>query len=358
MEQTNMERPDPEQTEAQPQVKKLPGKKRKKLVFAYYVRIILTVLLAFVGTYYTLPQRGLISTLPVYFAAILIMVLIRVPIWQKAFIFGVFAFTFTTVYYETVYALAFAGICVLTIILCSAAFNLLKKKKLVSSIISVLLICLCALPHPLLFGNYPEAVQANKKIQEYVAKHYTGEGIVVSGTSYDFLTGSYKATVYDQKAPTEKYSISVYNSRLTDSFVRFSEIKLMEKRALEITSALREQFPNDRFSVVPLEISGYPFEDQISLSDPNNYDENMRFEIHVPGFIYKEEFAKKAEAYYNTLLKAKLPFREVVFIGGGDYLNAMSISVPYDLLRKDMAKLIKPSHLLPLQSNYVFENGV
>jgi hypothetical protein len=81
----------------------------------------------------------------------------------------------------------------------------------------------------------------------------------------------------------------------------------------------------------------------------------MRFEIHVPGYVFREEFAKKAEAYYNTLLKAKLPFREVVFVGGGDYLNAMSILVPYDLFPKDMEKLIKPSNLLPLKSSIVFK---
>lgn len=352
-EQARMEITEPEQAESN----KEKGKEiqKRSFDFAYYARLIAFVLLAFAGTYYTLPQRGLISTLPVYIVAILIAALIRLPVWQKAALFGVFAFTFTTVYYKVEYALIFTAICIATVLLCSIAFRLMTKKKVLTSIISVLLICVCVLPHPFLFGTFPQGLQADKIIQEYVSKHYTSEGIVVSGTAYDFQTGCFKATVYDVKAPTERYSLSVYNARLTDSFRSFAEKKLMEKRTLEITEALRERFPNDRFSVTPLGISGYPFQDQISLSDTNNYNDNMRFEIQVPGYLYKADFAKKAEAYYNALIDAKMSFREVVFIGGGEYLNAMSISVPYDLFHKDMEKLIKPSHLLPLKSNYVFE---
>jgi len=349
-EQEKMERTEPEQTEAKKEAEK------RSFDFAYNARLIAAVLLAFAGTYFTLPQRGLVSTLPVYVVAILIAALLRLPVWQKAALFGVFAFIFTTVYYKTEYALIFALICIVTVLLCSLAFHLMTKKKVLTSIISVLLIFVCVLPHPLLFGTFPQALQADNMIREYVSKHYTSDEIVVSGTAYDFETGCYKATVYDVKAPIERYSLNVYRAKLTDSFKSFSEIKLMEKRTIEITEALRERFPNDRFSVKPLGIVGYPFEDQISLSDPNDYNDNMRFEIQVPGYMFKEDFAKKAEAYYNALLQAKLTFREVVFIGGGDYLNALSVSVPCDLFPKDFEGLIKPSRLLPLKSSEVFES--
>jgi hypothetical protein len=340
---------------AQSKTGKPEGKRKLSFDFAYYGKLILIVLVAFAGTYYALPQRGLISTLPVYLIAALLAVFIKIPVWQKAALFGIFAFTFSTVYYKPLYTAIFAGICVLTVFICSFAYHLFKKKRTPSAIVAILLVCACIIPHSLLFGNIFDGMTADKMIREYVSEHYTSDEFVISDTSYDFNTGLYKATVYNVKLPTEKYSLSVYNSRLTDSYLRFAEIKLMEKRAIEIRAALREKFPNEMFSVTPLGISGYPYKDQISLNDTDNYNEYMRFEIHVPGYLFKNEFAMKAKSYYNTLVNAKLAFREIVFIGSGEYLNALSIKVPYDLLPKDMEKLIKPSNLLPLSSNYIFE---
>lgn len=305
-------------------------------------KLILTAFLAFLAAYFALPARGLVSTLPLYVLIILISAAIRISVWQKAALFGIFAFIYTSIEYDFIHALGFSALCILTVFISSFAFKLFSKKKVFPAILSLILISACTFPHAYFFGNIIKGINANKIINNYVEERYSDEGSFVSHTYYDYKTDSYKADVYDSKAPTEIYSLSVRNIFLHDSYKQYAQKALMNSRMLEITTALREKYPDDNFEVIPIEISGYPFSEQINLSDTTDYNSKMRFKIIVCGLLNKQDFAEKSNGYYDTIMNSGIDFREIVFTGGGYFQNSFRISVSANPLIKDFYALAEP----------------
>jgi len=308
-------------------------------------RLIVVVLLAFGGTYFNMPTRGLISTLPILLIAVLLSVLIRIPAWQKVLLFGFFAFCLAAIDYDILIGLYFAILCILIVSLCTLAFSLFKKKKILPMILAILIIIVCAIPQALLFGNYSQGYSADKIIDEYVSAHYTNENMVVSGTYYDYKTGLYQASIYDKSLPIDICYLVVNNNRIFDGFDSFVERSLMNNRSLELTAILREKFEKDKFDVYSIHIAGYPlFEKnkEISLNDTTNYNSLMSFRIIVPGLIDKAAYGKKAETYYNAILAAGFDFKEIIFVASGTDRDIMTIKVSTNPLIKDLSKLIAP----------------
>ena len=310
----------------------------------YFFQLLIAVIVTFTATYFSLP-KSLMSTLPSILVASLIIVLIRIPFWQKLLLFVLFAFINATIEYNTVTALFYMLFCVLTFLTCSVAFHLFKKRKVILTVFAVILVILCAIPHSFIFGNIFEGMRSEKIIRHYVNQRYSSSEMVVSGTYYSLNNRYYKATIYSKKMPTEVYSLYVHGNNVIDTYIPFAQTALMNDRMLEITSVLRERFENDRFEVIPIEICGYPFDRPILLSDNNDYNSLMRFKIKAPGFITKAEFLETSEKYYNILVSKKIRFREIIFTGGGLYGESMYISVPYGSLEKNFSGMVKPSHL-------------
>lgn len=310
---------------------------------SYTIRLISFGLLAFVGTFFAVPTRGLISTLPIYLIAVLFSVLIKIPIWQKSLFFGMFAFIFVTIDYDSFHGLFFAALCILTLLICSISFSLFKKKKALTIVIAVILISICALPHAYFFGNYSDGFNADKVLVKYADTHYNKDNMVISGTYYDYKIGHYKSIVYDKNVPTEIYSMVVQNDKVYDSYVSYVQETLMHNKMLDITNVLRDNFADDTFKVIPLEIAGYPISDEISNNDTTDYSFIMRFKILVPGLIDKDKFAEKSKEYFDAIIESNINFGEIVFTGKDIRRSVLAISVTPKTFYGDFSMLIKPN---------------
>ncbi|PKM61186.1 MAG: hypothetical protein CVU97_07375 [Firmicutes bacterium HGW-Firmicutes-21] len=308
----------------------------------YYIRTVVVALLAFLGTYYALPARGLISMIPFLLVAVLFSVLIKIPIWQKAALFGLFALIFATVEIDYTHGIGFAALCILMVIFCSLAFYLLRKKKILPAIISILLISACAVPHAYFFGNIIKGLDADRILAEYIDERYTSEDTIISETYYDYKHGYYKANIYEKKRPTEIYSLTVINNYLYDSYRTYAEKQLMNRRMLDITSVLRDNFKSDKFEVIPLNISGYPFKSEITINDTNDYNSLMSFRIVISGQLDKDSFTDKAKRYYDTIMDNDIDFKKIVFVSKGTTNTTLRISVTTGPFMKDFPSLLKP----------------
>ncbi|HAN21144.1 MAG: hypothetical protein A2Y15_02690 [Clostridiales bacterium GWF2_36_10] len=308
----------------------------------YILKFVTSGVLAFLGTYFSLPSRGLISTLPIFLIAALMSVLIKIPTWQKALMFGIFAYFFAMIDYDVYSGLAFATLCILTVCISTLAFNLFKTKNVLSMIIALFLIVICALPHAYFFGNYPEGYKAKKVMDEYIQKHYLSEDIIITGISYDYTIGYYKSTIFDKNDPTEIYSMIVMNNKVTDSYSSYAEEVLMNSKMLEITTVLREKFPDDIFKVLPLKITGYPINDEINIADTTDYSSLMHFKVLVPGLIDKDTFAIKSRKYFDVLKEAKINYGDIIFAGKDITRSVLTITVTPKTFFMDFTKLVDP----------------
>ncbi len=306
----------------------------------YYIRLTFCALLAFAGTYYALPTRGLVSTLPIFLIAALISVLFKLPAWQKAFLFGLFAFILTLIEYDTAHALGFATICIIVVFLCSLAYYLMKKKKASNVLLALLLIAVCTFPHAYFFGNIVEGMDADKILREYTDKRYASDDMTVSQTFYDYKYGFYKVNVYSKNSPTEIYSLSVQNGFIYDSYRTFAKKTLMHAKMLEITTALRESFPNENFEVIPLDIIGYPYSDTaISLNDSTDYSPFLSFRIDIWGQLDLNRFLETSESYYDAIMRSEVSFDKITF-SGKDRYNILKLTVSSVPLKKDFTRLL------------------
>ena len=308
----------------------------------YYIKLFSAVTLAFAGTYFALPARGLISTLPVFLIASLVSVLISIPSWQKASLFGFFAFFFALIEYDSLHALGFAVLCILTVLISSLTFLLMQKKKVFHAIITLILLFSVAYPHAYFFGNIFEAKEADNRLREYTAERYTSDDIVISPTFYDYGTKSYRVSVYDRKTPTEVYTVSTGKRIIYDSYSKYTERALMNKKMLEITAVLRNAFPNDSFEVIPVRINGYPFDGAISISDDTDYSYYMQFRILLSGQLDREYFLEKSTEYFEAISRQGMSYSRITFATRGLHLSALSVTVTDNPLLKDLDELMSP----------------
>lgn len=316
------------------------------------IRLVIAALLAFAGTYFNMPARGLLSTMPVLLLAVLCSVLIKVPVWQKAALFGLFGYLFSALEFDSTTDLYFAALCILLVLACSLAFYLFKKKKIPQMILAIILVFACAVPQIYFFGNYPEAKTANEKLQEYVSIRYSDEEMIISGIHYDYTTGYYKASLYNKTLPTNVYSIAIKNNHLQDSFIPFAEKELTNSKMLEMTQVLRASFENDLFDVTALEISGYPFSGQISLNDTTDYSSLIKYKIIVPGLLNKNEFEQKAKKYFDVIMESGLDFNEIIFVGSGLQADILTITVGRNPLILDFSRLTTPPSNLSIHEAF------
>ncbi|MDD4165185.1 MAG: hypothetical protein PHD66_08285 [Eubacteriales bacterium] len=309
------------------------------------IRLAITGLLAFIGTYFSTPGKGLISTLPILLISALLCVAVKIPSWQKIVFYALFGYFFTTVYYDSKAGMIFAAVCISILLLCELSVYLLKRKKILFAILAILLPLICILPQTYFFGNYIDGKEAQDRISEYVDKRYSDEEMTISGVNYDYKTKYYIATIYDKDLPTDVYTIASQGDHLHDGYLTFAEQTLMYNQMLEITKTLRADFENDRFDVSPQKIIGYPFSGKISLGDEADYRTLMTFKITVPGLLSKAEFEKRAREYYDTILRSGLEFNKICFVGNGTQTDIMTITVSNNPLIGNFSALTSPPRL-------------
>ncbi len=313
----------------------------------FYIHLLLTCICAFAGGYFFLPIRGLVSTLPVMLSAALLATLTSIKVWQKVSVFFVFSFYFAIIEYGRDTALVFAGLFAVTVLVCSFAFVLIKKKKVLTVLPAIILLIGLVFPHSYFFGNYGDYIGADRSIGLYTNFRYPQAEFVVSKTFFDYKTGYYRATVYQKKRPTEQFTLSLAGVKgenkgyIQDGFLPQVKSIIMEDTRVSVIDAIREVYPNDSFDVIAVDINRFPdTATPISTENSAAYAKRMTFVIRISGQYLPREFADVCKGYYDAIMVSDTEFGSITFTGRESQRYLLK-DIPYNTFVYDFADYLQ-----------------
>lgn len=281
-----------------------------------YLNTALCCLLAFGGSYFILPQNGLLSTLMLIIPIAIACALLKAKWYVKVFSFAGFGFIMSTIYNEGTTANVITGvICGVLIILAMVAVWLFKQKKLLYIMAGAVIIAATAVFHVFALGNPAVAFKSEQIIKDYYKQTYDTEAVTMSGVYYNRKAGVFCADIYGTDNPAEVYTLYAYGDTVNESYKRYAEQSLMAKKRAEIVNSLRKVYPNTSFKVVQKSISAYP-EGVISPADTTDYSSRMSFAIYIPSDLTVLQFKERIRTYTLTLCNADINVNDIDFYGG------------------------------------------
>lgn len=266
----------------------------------HYIELICVGIAGFLAAYMTLPQVGKWASIPVCVICGMIAGFSGLKWLISAGIFGVMTY-FTVSFFVggLTYSVTSALFVAATAIIGGLAAKLIKKRRTVNVIAAIALIAVGCVGHFALFGNPVMSFSASEMIESYVNGTYD-DTVHVGGISYDRSLRTFFCTVYGDHDRSVEKAIYCNGKLLNDSFRDYAETALMTDARLELQLALREEFPNGRFTVVSKGISGFP-DGIISFSKQYDDISRMSFDIEIPTALSTKDFAALAGSYIYAL---------------------------------------------------------
>lgn len=305
----------------------------RKTELSNALKLFLTVILAFAAALVFRRSVGILAMTPAAFLICIGASFIKIRPAVKNTVFALMTFIMNTVEEDDLtVTLVYAALCLLTSILSSVCIEQFKKNKTRASILSSLSLGLCIGLSIGLIGNPIAAITADRELTEYTAKKYPANengalgSFEFSNVYYDFRTGAYNIQAVSDKFPTEGGTITANDGNVRDGFESTMEEKICEPYVLEITSVLREAFPDDSFTVRYDEISKKDGEAPLSKGKGELYG-SISFEINLGGVQSAVQMRNKVEKYLRVLDASEIKYSRVIFKSGTGQWIRRSVTI-------------------------------
>lgn len=299
----------------------------------FALKLLTTVILAFAAALCFRRSAGILAMTPVMIILCAASVFIKISNIAKCVIFVSSVFVLNTIEAKDInVTIMFSALCLLAVAVFNFAFSLIKKKKKYGYAIAVFGVAVSVLLNLYFIGNPFSALDAKERINEYTEVTYPRNENAVLG-EFEFTNIYYR---YDTKAyttdaksslyPVDTASITVSGSVLQDGFKGLMEEKICEPYVLEITSILREAFPNASFSVTADGFSSAS-DQSILSSGEGELKYNMRYEITLGGIQTSEAMHRTAEEFINVIDESNVGYAKITFKSGIGNFQRRSITI-------------------------------
>ena len=107
----------------------------------------------------------------------------------------------------------------------------------------------------------------------------------------------------------------------------------------EIITVLRENHPNDGFSIYGKDLNAlrYP----ISVNSSDDYSENMYIYFFVSNEMLVDEFVTVTRGYFEEIIDAGIKFNTITFIGGEKGQKTFELTAHYGYAANTFDKLLE-----------------
>lgn len=306
--------------------------------------IILTVAVAFVGTYLYLPWHGIVSSIPFVVICAFGCAFFKANEILKAAIFFITPFSVSLLLGEKVpYALELGVFCAVFYILAYSSVSLFKKGKINFKIASVFLLVLSLALH--IFANStPWSVSENNKLMsKYIRENYSGEPLYATDVKFDSFDRTYTLSLIPHhNAGTELDVVMKDGKIIKDEYVDYSEKYNMLVGAGQITYVIRKMHPELKFTVESDNIYGYPFSAPATTVPTMDYSRFMDFSVYFSSYNDAKSFTALAEECYRALITSGFYCRTITFYGGTGTRYIAKISVPFNSMTGNLEGFVEP----------------
>lgn len=311
---------------------KTKGKKNNETL-KYAVNLVLTAILAFLCALCFRRSAGIIAMTPLSLLLCAASVFLKLELMYKCVLFGVTVFIFnTTETADTSVAIMFTALCLLAVLAFNLGFKAQKKSK-ARGISIITAGALLSFALGIIFvGNPITAIGAKNKITEYTNTIYPeSENAALgdfefSSIYYRYQTGAYTVDASSSAYPTETASITLGDDVIADGFQRLMERKICEPYILEITSVLREAFPDDGF-IVTFDRFVNRRGEAILSSAPDALWNNICCEITISGIQSGEAMKQRCEEYLKVIDRHCKGYASLTFKSGIGFWQRRSVTV-------------------------------
>ena len=296
-------------------------KTKEKPSLEYILKLTATVVLAFLTALFFRRSAGVLATFPIAFALCGLAAFVKLDIKLKLTIFGIMVFSLNTAETEDLkVTLTFVALCLLACTLFQWAVKLIRQRKKIAIPFFSASAVICIVLSAIFIGNPISAIKANKLLTNYTEEKYLssqqGESEYnFSEIYYNFNTKAFEIRAESNKFPTEPALISTKNDLVYDSFESVVQQQLSTPYILEITRVLREQFPEDNFSVSLDEIQMQNQKEVVSAADGELYGK-IAFEIYIGGVQTTNDMRSKVAQYASFLDHANVDYARITFKSG------------------------------------------
>lgn len=300
---------------------------QKKSDFSTYTAIAVTCLLAFAGAYCTLTDNGILSTFMLLIPCAAGAAFVKLDFRIKLAAFVGFGYILNSLYNSTAAQSAVSAImCGFVITVIHWGIVLLRRKGILYKLTAAALIASSLICHILVFGNPVSAVSSRNSLEAYVNEHYNTDSCRISRVYYNTNEKCFAVDINYKDEVTNVFTICDKGTYIKDGFGKYTEIQLMKEARLDIQLALREAFPEGRFTVLSDFIGSYP-KGLYDKNDKSDYTSAMRFKVIIPSEMPDAEFERLVLSYHAIISKSGLTPFSITYYGGkaGYYFRKISL---------------------------------
>ena len=288
----------------------------------YALKLFLVVALAFVAALTFRRSAGIVAMTPISLLMCATAAFIGISEFEKYAVFGITVFAVNTVENDDInVAIMFTALCLLATILFGITAKMIKRGKKYGYIVGVLCVLVCVGLNLIFVGNPFNAMNAKNKFTDYIEANYPQSENAYLGNFefseiyYRYDTKAYVIDAVSDKSPTESASLTLGNEVIRDGFKSLMEQKLSEPYVLDIKSILRENFPDDSFSVNFDGFASLP-DEQVLVSATGELKNNLYYEIILGGVQTGEQMRERVREYVNVLDESGVGYAKLIFKSG------------------------------------------
>ena len=318
---------------------------------------LICAILGCVGTYITLAQTGILKFFLIApICALLIGAIKGTSVTLKASLFSLFALIYSYVFLDgsrrIVAFAAMVGIIVFGLLF--GKFIELSRNKKIYYFPSAICVILSFITAIIVFGEPITALSVKKELDGYIASTYAEDEFVIDDFEFDGQTFNYTVTAKNDKTA---YGLRIAKERsgvISDEYLIHLKKSLMRENSEAITTVLRENHPNDGFTVFGKDI--YITSEKLSVFDETDYSGNMQFYIYVSNEMLSSDFTELTRQYFEELLESGVKFSAITFIGGEKGQMLFELTAKYGYAANTFDKLLeKHDHFEFLVSSIDFK---
>lgn len=314
------------------QVKKEVGKTEKSDRFIS-LKLLLTVALAFCAALVFRRSVGIIAMTPLAFLLIGAGAFINMNPYLKTAAFVLTVFTLNTIEQSDItVTLIYSALCLLACILFEYSAAKIRSGKKRGVAVAAFGAAVCILLSFLFIGNPFRAYKAQKMFDEYIDRVYPASDDSALGRTdfskvyYNYKTKAFVSDGVSSLYPTETASLTTNGEIINDGFASIMKTKLAEPYLIEMTTLLRDIFPNDSFGIEYDGFAALPGETLFSAAEGELHG-NMNYIITIGGIQGAKEMLERTEEYINAIDKADIGYGRIIFRSGIGNWYRRSITV-------------------------------
>lgn len=303
----------------------------------FFVRLLITVLLATAAAFVFRRSSGLLAMLPICTLICLAAAFVNVGGFIRCLAFGSIVFIFNTVEQDGILGtLVFTLLCLFAVAVFGAGVSLLRRKKTAPGICVIAAgLAASVLLNIFFVGDPVKAIGAEKRIDGYISEKYPESHVlgflredsgmeddelktVFSRIYYDRASGAYAKDAVCRCFPTEKRAISVTangTGAVSDGFCAMLSDVVSEAYRSAYADLMMSAFPGSSYSVESDGIYGFPTRSMLE-GGSSPVTECMSFRINVGGVQTAREFTAAVKKIASAIDRSGLRYHRLTFTSG------------------------------------------